>query len=52
MFLGGWEGESFMLGYAHLYVLKVHPSSFGADQQGEMTTLFSVWHNIKRLSMG
>jgi hypothetical protein len=38
--------------HVSLFVLQIHASSFGASWWGEMVPLYSVWHSIRRLSMG
>jgi hypothetical protein len=37
---------------AHLFILQIHASSFGASKWGEMAPLFSVQCGKGRLSMG
>jgi hypothetical protein len=47
----GWARESCVASDAHLFTLQFHSSSFVAGWQGEMVPLFTMWHNIGRLSM-
>jgi hypothetical protein len=47
-----WVWESHVVLDDHLFVLQIYASSFGISQQGEMALLFSVWHQIGRLSTG
>jgi hypothetical protein len=37
---------------AHLFILQIHASCFGAGWQGEMVLFFSVRNGIGRFSMG
>jgi hypothetical protein len=53
MFPGcGWVGKSHLVCDAHLLVLHIHTSSFGAHQLGEMVQLFSEQRRSKEAFHG